>query len=531
MDNNSRKPIVLISLLGPVLDNAKYARRWKRWRPSVNICSHPELEVDQYHLLFEKRYEPLAQTVMEDVAAISPETKMLPHLLEFRNAWDFEMVYTALLDFAAALDFSPETHDYFVHITTGTHVVQICLFLLTESRHFPGKLIQTSPPNSRERADENLKGHFDIIDLDLAKYDGLATRFAQRKLDDISFLKSGINTRNAAFNSLIEKIETVAIRSKDPILLAGPTGAGKSQLARRIFELKKSYNLIEGNFVEMNCATLRGDGAMSALFGHTRGAFTGAETVRVGLLKTADRGMCFLDEIAELGLDEQAMLLRAIEDKTFLPVGSDREVGSDFTLICGSNKDLKSQVKAGLFREDLLARINLWTFKLPRLRDRREDIEPNLSYELERYSNETGRRVSINKEARKHFLDFAASPEALWESNFRDLNAAVRRMATLSPEGRITVSQVKDEIERLKDQWFSLPEESLELPVSLADLDLFDQLTLSAVIEECRKYRSLSEAGRALFQVSREKKKNINDSDRLRKYLLKYRLTWKDIVE
>lgn len=155
------------------------------------------------------------------------------------------------------------------------------------------------------------------------------------------------------------------LQARRALLLTGPTGAGKSRLARRIFDLKKLRHAVAGNFVEVNCATLRGDGAMSTLFGHVKGAFTGAITERQGLLRSADGGVLFLDEIGELGLDEQAMLLRAVEDKAFLPLGSDREVQSAFQLIAGTNRDLLVSVRNGRFREDLLARINLWTFRLP----------------------------------------------------------------------------------------------------------------------------------------------------------------------
>src|SRR5205814_9346470 len=133
-----------------------------------------------------------------------------------------------------------------------------------------------------------------------------------------------------------------------------------SRLARRIYELKKVRHAVKGEFVDVNCATLRGDGAMSALFGHTKGAFTGALKDRPGLLRTADAGVLLLDEIGELGPDEQAMLLRAVEDKAFLPVGTDREVQSDFQLVAGTNRDLGQAVRTGRFRDDLLARINLW---------------------------------------------------------------------------------------------------------------------------------------------------------------------------
>ena len=151
---------------------------------------------------------------------------------------------------------SIRAEDYLVHITTGTHVAQICWFLLTEARIIPGRLLQTSPPR---RGRDGTPGTHAIIDLDLSRYDRIATRFRAETAEATSFLKSGIETRNAAFNAMIEQIEQVAIRSKAPILLIGPTGAGKSQLARRIYELKHARHQIKGPFVEVNCATLRGE--------------------------------------------------------------------------------------------------------------------------------------------------------------------------------------------------------------------------------------------------------------------------------
>ncbi len=254
---------------------------------------------------------------------------------------------------------------------------------------------------------------------------------------------------------MIDRIEQVAIRSKAPILLTGPTGAGKSQLARRIFELKEARHQLKGPFVEVNCATLRGDSAMSALFGHVKGAFTGAMSDRPGLLRAANGGILFLDEIGELGLDEQAMILRAIEEKRFLPVGSDKEETSEFQLIAGTNRDLSATVAKGLFREDLLARLDLWTFALPCLKDRREGIEPNIAYELARHARVSGDSVTFNKEARARYLHFATSPAAAWSANFRDLAASITRMATLAPSGRINEALVEDEIERLKCKWIA----------------------------------------------------------------------------
>ena len=325
----------------------------------------------------------------------------------------------------------------------------------------------------------------------------------------------------------------MAIRSTEPILLTGPTGAGKSQLARRIYELKKMNGQLKGSFVDVNCATLRGDQAMSALFGHKKGAFTGAVSDRAGLLKAADGGILFLDEIGELGSDEQAMLLRAVEEKRFLPLGSDREEGSSFQLICGTNRDLNAEVAAGRFRSDLLARIDLWSFELPGLAERREDIEPNLEYELNRYAEKSGKRVTFNREARKRFLEFALAPGNVWPGNFRDLNAMVTRMATLASGGRIDLATVNREIARA-----SVRHPDAEPDAGFASLlgadyavryDLFDLAQLKKVVEICRQSKTLAEAGKKLFAVSRRNKSSSNDSDRLSKYLARFGLDFRTL--
>ena len=339
---------VVIGLLGPNLDQGKGPSRWERWRPTVAICQHEDFLVDRLELLYQDRYTPLAEKIKGDIALVSPETEMRLHKITMLDPWDFEEVYGDLHDFAQNYTFNNNKEEYYIHITTGTHVAQICLFLLTEARYFPAKLLQTSPP---KRAEKDSVGTFTVIDLDLSKYDRLASRFKQEQQSGLTFLKSGIDTKNKAFNEMIEQIEQVAIQSRAPILLMGPTGAGKSQLARRIYDLKKFRHQLSGSFVEVNCATLRGENAMSALFGHKKGAFTGAVQARDGLLKTANGGILFLDELGELGLDEQAMLLHALEEKRFLPVGADKEVESDFQLIAGTNRDLHASFFPGHHQE------------------------------------------------------------------------------------------------------------------------------------------------------------------------------------
>ncbi|MFT3925380.1 MAG: RNA repair transcriptional activator RtcR [Myxococcales bacterium] len=521
---------VVIGILGSVLDGGMREQRWERWRPNVDLCRHEDLLIERFELLCDPENHALAELVARDMVSVSPHTEVRHHGLSLKDPWDFEEVYAALSSWARSYPFAPDREEYLVHITTGTHVAQICWFLLTESRHIPGRLLQASPPPARQRSEP---GKYGIIDLDLSRYDSIARRFEAEKQDSISFLKAGIDTKNAAFNRLIEQLELVATRSREPILLMGPTGAGKSQLARRVYELKRDRQQVRGPFVEVNCATLRGDGAMSALFGHVKGAYTGAATDRAGLLRAAHGGVLFLDEIGELGSDEQAMLLRALEERKFMPVGSDRTVTSEFQLLAGTNRKLTS--RDGAFREDLLARINLWTFELPGLSERLEDIEPNLDYELEHWDTEQHRRVTMNREARALFLEFARSRDARWLGNFRDFRAAVTRMATLASGGRIDVATVRGEIERLRFSWgpvASTPEPALSAYLdaeALEQIDLFDQAQLAVVVRVCRESKSLSDAGRKLFAASRAKKNSSNDADRLRKYLARFGLSYERI--
>jgi len=532
----SKKRVVL-GFIGSTLDAGSGTRRWDRWRPTVSAGQFEDLRIDRFEIFTQRKFKGLFKTVNEDLATVSPESEVCAVDLPLRDPWNFEEVFGKLYDFARGYPFDPENEEYLIHITTGTHVAQICLFLLTESGHLPGRILQISPPRDRAPDLPN-PGTYSIIDLDLSAYDAIAQRYEQESEAGADFLKSGIATKNADFNRMIARIEQVAISSKAPILLLGPTGAGKSHLARRIFELKRERGQFAGGrFVEVNCSTLRGDSAMSAMFGHRKGAFTGAAAERTGLLRSANGGLLFLDEVGELGLDEQSMLLRAIEEKRFLPMGSDTEVESDFQLICGTNRDLIDAVADGQFRADLFARINLWLFDLPGLRDRREDIAPNVTYELDKIGRETGKKIAFNHEGLTAFLRFAESPVTAWTGNFRDLNAALTRLATLSSGKRIGRELVEEEIERLKKLW--RPDDGPRDATSIlhdvlgeeraSRLDRFDRLQLVDVIAVCRSSRSMAEAGRALFSESRKRKAKPNDGDRLRKYLAKFDLDWDSV--
>ncbi|WLG12729.1 RNA repair transcriptional activator RtcR [Psychrobacter cibarius] len=560
----------VIGFLGTTLDNGFNDKRWQRWRPTVSLGMHDELLVDELHILYSKRDKRLFKIVADDVAQVSPNTNVIGHHVALSSPWDFADVYAELYDFAAGFNFQDNT-DYLLHLTTGTHVAQICWFLLVEAGFIPADLIQTSPCPKPDQADP--KGRYQVIDLDVSRYDGLRERFEAEKQQHWQTLQANLVTQNAAYQKLISDIEKVATRSTAPILLMGATGAGKSQLAGQIYALKKAKaNSTQGKntlekFVEVNCATLRGDTAMSVFFGHVKGAFTGAATSRDGLLKSADGGLLFLDEIGELGLDEQAMLLTALEEQRFYPLGSDTPISVSFQLMAGTNKDLRQAVANGEFRADLFARLNTWTFFLPSLKDRLEDLPANIDYELARLGSEQQQQYRFTPEARQLYEAFAMSANATWQGNFRDLTASMIRLTTLAESKVIRNDDVQAEIERLTHLWelpdslngsnrlsndnkgnnanknslsnnspdATLNSETIEQGSHnilrqyldedmLTTIDLFDAVQLAYVIEVCINHKNQAAAGRYLYANSRDKLKSPNDSDRLRKYLMKFGL-------
>ncbi|MBP6705022.1 MAG: sigma 54-dependent transcriptional regulator, partial [Vicinamibacteria bacterium] len=168
------RPTVVIGIFGNVMDSADGPKRWERWRPSLSLCQHDDLLVSRFDLLHDAKSIKGVQALERDIRSVSPQTKVVTHQIEFGDAWGFENVFETLHKFATSYPFDPEREDYLVHITTGTHVAQICLFLLTESRHFPARLLQTSPP---PRGGGDRTARYDIIDLDLSRYDRIAARF------------------------------------------------------------------------------------------------------------------------------------------------------------------------------------------------------------------------------------------------------------------------------------------------------------------------------------------------------------------
>ena len=509
--------------------------------PLLELLRIHDFKVDRLYFFISHLYRHIVPTLVKDMNNVCPETEIVPVITNLNGVLTYEDIAPAYKVFSAYFEqyrFDLSNERYFFHLGPGNLFQHaLMLIMLFHFKRLPFQMLRLAP-NPEKPGDIIME----IYEGDIRKWIASIADSEKRNVAAQTFLKSCIETRNPVFNKLIEEMEHVATHSTAPVLLSGPTGSGKSHLARKIYELRYNKGLVPGSFVEVNCATLQGESVLSNLFGHVRGSFTGATTVRQGLLKTAHEGILFLDEIAEIPLQIQVILLKAIEEKKFYPFGSDTPVHSDFQLICGTNRDLAEEVRQGRFRLDLLSRINMWHFRLPALRERLEDIEPNINYELDRHTRLKGFKADFLPEARERYLNFAMSPEAIWPGNFRDLSSSIERMQSYALGGIINEELVEEEIIRLRAIWHTpalaelpAPKQGVPLlsrlftPSQLDQMDLFDKIQLENVIRVCCDCSTRTEAGRKLFGVSRGRKKHADDTTRLNKYLKSQGVTWEQI--
>ena len=237
----------------------------------------------------------------------------------------------------------------------------------------------------------------------------------------VETLHPDIIGQTATIEQLCQLIKRVAA-SQSTVLVQGETGTGKELVAEAIHEQSGR----QGPFVPVNCGSIAPDLLESELFGHTKGAFTGAHTSRDGLCYFAQGGTLFLDEIGEMPVSMQAKLLRMLEQRSIRPLGSEREVSVDCRIIAATNRDLKAQVELGRFREDLFYRLNVFSLEVPPLRRRREDIPLLAKYFVSKLSQELG----IAPFPLTH-QDIICLQTYSWPGNVRELRNVIERSLLL----------------------------------------------------------------------------------------------------
>lgn len=325
---------------------------------------------------------------------------------------------------------------------TGKEISKRCLFVKKN-----GTCLQVLK-NASVLQDDNgriLGAVETITDLsEIERLDEVLSRLSRQLADEDGF--HGIIGNSEVIRNVFQVIEKAA-QSDAPVAIYGESGTGKELVARAIHQLGKRN---EGPFIQLNCAALNESLLESELFGHVKGAFTGAYSHRVGRFEAADRGDIFLDEIGEVPLSIQVKLLRVLETKQFERVGDQRPISSDVRIITATNKNLVKSIAQKKFREDLFYRINVIPIHLPPLRTRLEDIPLLAEFFMTRLRSKTGKAITgLTPAAMKRLMVYP------WPGNVRELKSALEYAFVICERGliepghlppHISVARVEDDL-------------------------------------------------------------------------------------
>ncbi len=277
----------------------------------------------------------------------------------------------------------------------------------------------------------------EILNHTEAKLDAVRAELdASRTEDETRYKYDAIAGRSEPMRAMLRVVDRVTA-SDIPVLLIGESGTGKELVARA---LHANGPRAKRAFVSENCASVPESLLESTLFGHVKGAFTGASASRAGLFEIADGGTLFLDEIGEMSLGMQAKLLRVLQDGEVRAVGGERTRKVDVRIVGATHRDLSSMVGAGSFRQDLFYRLNVITVRVPALRERPEDVAALVHHFLEKHGND--RKLKVTRAALDKLTSFS------WPGNVRQLENEIRRAVVLSPLERIDVSELSSDVAR-----------------------------------------------------------------------------------
>ena len=366
----------------------------------------------------------------------------------------------------------------------GTPEEQLDVYrdLRRDGPHIPLLLMRgkDSPP----AADEVVNGVLGVLDLPL-RYRPLTGALQQAQVFREGQTKQATRRSPELFRSLVgnsrsvrhvrKLIEQVATTDAT-VLILGESGTGKEVVARNIH-----YHSTRRNkpFVPINCGAIPGDLLESELFGHEKGAFTGAITARQGRFEIADGGTLFLDEIGDMSLHMQVKLLRVLQEKTFERVGSNKSISADVRIIAATHRNLEEAIINGKFREDLFYRLNVFPIEMPPLRERREDIPLLIAELVTRMEHEKRGSVRLTQQA------IMSLCQHHWPGNVRELANLVERLVIMHPYGLVDVGDMPEKFRRGFDQAATI---AVELPepmaAQFAPLGAFDPLAVSRLPRE-----------------------------------------------
>lgn len=375
-----------------------------------------------------------------------PDTSIELKELQIEIPIDYEEIFLKLWRILKIIE---NNHDssivrYSILTDSGTPQMQTCWLLMVTSGLFNAKMYQGIPP-------QYSGGIYKAREIQFS-YDKFPTVLKPPSLLDIESKLLGIALPESSEKYPLEstkiigneksfvnaKAKAIRITKYDlSVLIIGETGTGKELFARLIHNISERK---EKPFVTLNCSAINPTIAESEFFGYKKGAFTGATEDRTGYFKIADGGTIFLDEVGDLPLELQPKLLRVLENGTFFPVGSNKEVNVNVRIIAATNQNLEELCRIGKFRLDLYNRLNQVTIELPPLRKRKSDI-PILA---KNFVEEWNRRYNENKYISEEVLPFLVNYN--WPGNIRELQNVIINMCALSPHNKITIGYLPEKI-------------------------------------------------------------------------------------
>jgi len=363
---------------------------------------------------------------------------------KMRVVADVELVYTGLkniVDLKEVYDFVQkflqhsrfQSHEVYFLCGTGTAAMQTAFILAHQNlANFESSLVFSVPQRQGTNFTESVK----VVRYDVTQvaYQDALSVVRKRKVDEETLLPHGSVTK-----SVFDKAEAIASHQKVDFLILGETGVGKEVLARHIYECSGA----KGKFVTVNCAAVTESLLESELFGHIKGAFTDATQDRKGYFEEANGGTIFLDEIGDISPKMQVALLRVLQERKVMKVGSNTEIKVKVNIIAATNRNLEEMVEQGKFREDLYYRLTVVTLELPPLRERSEqELKAFITYFMKHYRKmyPKAKRIFLHKKALQKLLDYDFS------GNIRELKHLIEQLTLAASNSEIKVNDLPPKV-------------------------------------------------------------------------------------
>jgi DNA-binding NtrC family response regulator len=440
---------------------------------------------------------PNAQQLQQEIVARAGNCRTRIHNLDIPDPTDYETLFLRMSGLCREIleEYRDQKPVCSIATASGTPQMQTVWFLLAQSGLVPATLLKITPPRflrPGQKAVSEIRlllESFPRITLPSPETLEIAAAYLRKEKLEAERAElvrefSGLQMigRSPALTKVMETVRAASLYDS-AVLIQGETGTGKELVARAIHfnSTRKTEPMIT-----VNCAAIPETLVESELFGHEKGAFTGADRQKKGKFELADRGTIFLDEIGDMPLPPQAKILRVLQDKAITRVGGEKTISADVRVIAATNRDIAALIAEGKFREDLYYRLRVIDIPVPTLRERREDIPLLVEYFLDRHNRRYHQKKQFNREAMRRILEYS------WPGNVRELENAIERAFVLSGSNVIKETDLPPEILSVQSS-LSTASDGKAQPVQPSETDAYkipippEGLNLDACLEYLEK--------------------------------------------